>query len=68
MPPIELVREPGRFIIRDRDAGYFRELSPADVSRIAAQAASLVHGEVICRGVIPAPTPLPNSDTSARIR
>lgn len=57
MGNIELVREPGRFIIRDRDAGYFRELDIKDVSRIAAQAASLVHGEIICRGVIPAPTP-----------
>lgn len=65
--PLELVREPGRFIIRDRDAGYVRELAPHEVSRLAWEAACLTHGEIICRGATPSDRMSGNSAPIAAI-
>lgn len=51
--PLELCREKGRNIIRDKAAGYSRELEITELTRLAEKAATLIHLHVLCEGRIP---------------
>ena len=50
---VEVVRQDGRFAIRDRVAGYIRYLEPWELTRLAAQAVTLIHHHQLCEGDIP---------------
>lgn len=50
---VELIRDNNRFAIRDRVAGYNRYLEVWELTRLAAQAANLIHINQLCEGKIP---------------
>lgn len=51
---VDLVRENGRFAIRDDAAGYYRPLEHWEWKRLLAQSTALEYDRTLCDGVIPA--------------
>jgi len=53
LPPVDIKRERGAFVLRDEAAGYCRYLEPWELARLVGHGAELMRLHVMCEGKTP---------------